>query len=97
MTTRNLNKRRITGKHATLSRNGLSGWPAFRAIRQEPAPIIWRRHANWKHGRYAKGRGADLRFLRLIARALAGRGGDPVDWAPPRVRPSGWRVYWASR
>lgn len=97
MTTRNANNQLQIGRPATPSRNGLAGWPAFRASRQQPAPIPSRRHGNWKHGRYTKDRRDSARLFRALCGVLNGRGDQLDGWTPPRWKPSGWLVYWASR
>ena len=38
----------------TKLRNTPTGWDAFRAFRQTPAPEFHHRHGNWKHGHYSK-------------------------------------------
>ena len=57
----------------TKLRNTPTGWDAFRAFRQTPAPEFHHRHGNWKHGHYSKQSIADARELRLCIGTLRGR------------------------
>jgi hypothetical protein len=80
----------------THGRNAPTGWAAFRALRQTPAPISPRRHGNWKHGHFAKGDPmAKLRFLWARA-VLDGRWNGPPPW-PESAPPPGWSAYRAGR
>jgi hypothetical protein len=72
--------------------NAPVGWAAFRAFRQEPAPIVRKQHGNRKHGRYSKTSTAGMRVLRLCTRILNGRHPNvpPPDFILPV--PPGWAV-----
>jgi hypothetical protein len=75
----------------TRGRNAPTGWAAFRALRQTPAPIPPRRHGNWKHGHFAKGDPmAKLRFLWALG-VLNGRWNGPPPWA--ESAPPGWSAF----
>ena len=80
----------------THGRNAPTGWAAFRALRQTPAPIPPRRHGNWKHGKYAKDSiTSRLRFRWAIA-VLDGRWSGPPPWSENAPAP-GWAAYRAGR
>ena len=54
----------------TLGQNTPAGWHAFRVLRQKPAAVPVRRHGNYRHGDYSKGRIESMRLLRACVRVL---------------------------
>ncbi len=56
----------------TRLRNVPTGWAAFRAFRQIPAPEFCRQHGNWSHGQYSRDGIASMRMVRLCIRILRG-------------------------
>jgi len=68
------------------------GWAAFRELRQRPAPIIRRRHANFRHGRFCKRGIEDRRLLRACVAVLRGRVQEAPCF-PLRSVPPGWQAY----
>ena len=81
----------------TQLQNSPTGWTAFRAFRQWPAPEFQRRHGNQRHGRYSRQSIAGMRMARLCVRMLrAGLGHMPVPGFKQRI-PPGWAAYRASR
>jgi hypothetical protein len=79
----------------THGRNAPTGWRAFRAFRQVPAPLFVRRHGNWKHGDYAKGSIASRHRLRAAIAVLDGRWSGPLPWLSEPA--PGWSVFRSSR
>jgi hypothetical protein len=61
----------------------LSGWAAFRALRQSPAPIPRRRHGNWLHGRYSKGQINQMREVRRCVKVIWQPLSPPARMPPP--------------
>jgi hypothetical protein len=79
----------------THGRNTPTGWAAFCAFRQTPAPLFVRRHGNWRHGYFAKFSREGRRHLRLVRAALNGRWIGPL---PCHREPApGWAAYRAAR
>jgi hypothetical protein len=73
--------------------NSPTGWAAFRALRQRPAPVPRRRHGNRKHGNYTQSARASMALIRFCARALrTGRGDLSTFYGRQPVAP-GWRVF----
>jgi hypothetical protein len=73
-------------------RRAPTGWGAFRALRQRPAPVRPGQHGNRRHGRYAKRSIGERRRFRVYVRWLRGdklAERPPGRWPPPEH--SGWR------
>ena len=79
----------------THGRNAPTGWAAFRAFRQTPAPVFVHRHGNWRHGYYAKRGRVDRLHLRVAIAVLNDRWTGPVPWH--REPAPGWAVFRTSR
>jgi len=79
----------------THGRNAPSGWAAYVAFRQPPAPVFVRRHGNWRHGRYAKRDPMDRLRFRWAKAALSGRRTGAPPWAES-APPPGWAAYRAT-
>jgi hypothetical protein len=79
----------------THGRNAPTGWAAFRAFRQTPAPVFVHRHGNWRHGYYAKQGRVDRLHLRLAIAVLNGCWTGPLPWH--REPAPGWAVFRTSR
>ena len=74
-------------------RNAPTGWAAFRAFRQEPAPIPVRHHGNWRHGGYSREGREAMALVRFCARLVRGGPGrlPKLGLRPPR--PLGWEGF----
>jgi hypothetical protein len=81
----------------TKLRNTPTGWDAFRAFRQTPAPELQLRHGNWKHGHYSKQSIAAARKLRLCIGTLRGRFAHVPIPRSVRSIAQGWSAYRAAR
>jgi len=86
-------RRSGSSETVTTLHNAPSGWQAFRAFRQAPAPEFSGRHGNWKHGHYSKQSVENTRLLRACIRIIRGRLGDTSlpDFTSPV--PRGWAVF----
>ena len=81
----------------TRRHNTPTGWTAFRAFRQTPAPEFYQLHGNWRHGQYSRDSIASMRMVRLCARILRGDLSHMSGACLTRRMPPGWSAYRVAR